>query len=377
MEDLTCVVCGRSFKAPTIRAKYCSRHCANRSRYPRSIEDRRSETNEDRKRVISLYDSELSVKDIAKRVKRSPDFVYGAWREAGLPTKRLNAFQKEVKRLRDEGMCSAEIAEATGKKSSFINQTCKAIGEPFSEEEKQKSIKLANIKAHRTRNRDARDIQKQSEYISRHYPKFEYISGFIGGSGTVELRCKECGNILKRTAGAVRNTKSEILCPVCGERRKQEEAAKLEAERWTRQEEKIKAFWKQPFQQISIPMSVCKECGTYYISTKGGFCSDECRRKHANRIHDRRLMRARRIDKSITLTKLYKRDHGVCWLCGGKCDYNDYSKDENGYFVVGHNYPSIDHVYPLSKGGNHEWGNVKLAHHYCNTVKNDKVVAYG
>lgn len=42
--------------------------------------------------------------------------------------------------------------------------------------------------------------------------------------------------------------------------------------------------------------------------------------------------------------------------------------------VVGKTYPSIDHVFPLSKGGLHSWDNVKLAHHYCNTIKSDKVV---
>jgi 5-methylcytosine-specific restriction endonuclease McrA len=37
-------------------------------------------------------------------------------------------------------------------------------------------------------------------------------------------------------------------------------------------------------------------------------------------------------------------------------------------------YPSIDHIVPLAKGGNHTWNNVQLAHHYCNTLKRDKVV---
>lgn len=187
--------------------------------------------------------------------------------------------------------------------------------------------------------------------------------------------------IFKRAAVTLRHTERLTSCPVCEEKRKQEELARREAEKEAeRQEEKrrkTEVFWRQKFQQVSFQMHQCKECGTFYIGGRGSYCSEECKRKHINRKHDKRLDRAKRIDKSISLKKLYKRDKGICWICGGKCDYKDYVKDENGYFIVGTNYPSIDHVYPLSKGGNHEWNNVRLAHHYCNTLKNDKVVAYG
>lgn len=44
-------------------------------------------------------------------------------------------------------------------------------------------------------------------------------------------------------------------------------------------------------------------------------------------------------------------------------------------FIAGNMYPSIDHVRPLSRGGLHEWGNVKLAHRICNSIKKDNVVS--
>ena len=74
-----------------------------------------------------------------------------------------------------------------------------------------------------------------------------------------------------------------------------------------------------------------------------------------------------------TLEKLYKRDNGICKICGHKCDYTDYYIDENGTYIAGNNYPSIDHIKPISKGGCHTWENVQLAHRICNTIKNDKV----
>ena len=71
--------------------------------------------------------------------------------------------------------------------------------------------------------------------------------------------------------------------------------------------------------------------------------------------------------------KLYKRDDGICKICGKKCNYNDYREDENGSFIAGNDYPSIDHIVPISKGGQHTWDNVQLAHMICNSIKNNKI----
>lgn len=79
------------------------------------------------------------------------------------------------------------------------------------------------------------------------------------------------------------------------------------------------------------------------------------------------------VDKGITLKKLFKRDDGICHICGGKCDYEDYWYTKNDIFVAGDNYPVIDHVIPVKKGGVHSWENVRLAHKLCNTKKSDEL----
>ena len=381
MENRICVVCGNGFKSKTIRAKYCSDYCKNRSRYLRSLDAYRADTASAKKKAVALYDSDLSTKEIADSIGKSMCFVTHAWKDAGLP-KRMTQQQKSVMELRKQGKCSSEIAAELGIRYSTVNATANAIGMPFTESEKQKSIKLGKAKAVCTQyGNELERRQKQIDFITKYYPQFEYVSGYIASDDFVELRCKECGLVFKRSAVTLRHTERLTSCPICKEKRKQEELARREAEKEAEKQEekrrKTEAFWGQKFQQVSFQMRRCKECGTFYIGGRGCYCSDECKRKHINRKHDKRLDRANRIDKSISLKKLYKRDKGICWICGGKCDYKDYVKDENGYFIVGANYPSIDHVYPLSKGGTHEWNNVKLAHHYCNTLKNDKVVAYG
>ena len=125
----------------------------------------------------------------------------------------------------------------------------------------------------------------------------------------------------------------------------------------------------------------CKYCGgkfeTQFKKSKV-FCSDDCRRKMANlrtKLHDSKraeLIKVNgKIDSDITLKKLFRKHNGVCAICGRKCDYNDYEIDENGNYVVGNEYPSIDHIIPVSKGGTHTWENVQLAHRLCNSYKCD------
>lgn len=126
---------------------------------------------------------------------------------------------------------------------------------------------------------------------------------------------------------------------------------------------------------------VCAICGKEFevnerMSTKT--CSHTCsiiykkKREKAKTARKRQNRRARKlgalVDKDISLEALRRRDNNVCWICGKETDPRDY-KIINGTTVVGNSYPSIDHLIPLARGGKHEWGNVGLAHHGCNSLK--------
>ena len=110
----------------------------------------------------------------------------------------------------------------------------------------------------------------------------------------------------------------------------------------------------------------CIVCGQLFVwKTQNQICcSQECSRKHKSRNKDRRIYRNGKPDLSITLTKLYMRDGGVCQICGRQINFDC---DSNSDF-----YPSIDHIQPLSKGGLHSWDNVQLACRVCNSIKQDK-----
>lgn len=126
----------------------------------------------------------------------------------------------------------------------------------------------------------------------------------------------------------------------------------------------------------------CEYCGGNFETKYGQsgnikYCSEMCRKSMQNRKKDRERYRKMRrngdFDTDITLEKLIERDNNVCGICGKECDKNDFFKTKEGYFVTKDNYPSIDHIHPISKGGTHTWDNVQLAHFRCNTLKNNIV----
>lgn len=123
----------------------------------------------------------------------------------------------------------------------------------------------------------------------------------------------------------------------------------------------------------------CAFCGDAFYSEYPNkkYCSTECSRKANNRKRDKRIPKDKIIDKDITLQKLFKRDKGVCWICGCRCDWDDKRISKSGYEYPGDTYPTKDHVIPVSKGGTESWDNVRLACWKCNCPeKRDKLYPY-
>lgn len=109
---------------------------------------------------------------------------------------------------------------------------------------------------------------------------------------------------------------------------------------------------------------ICGKQFTTYIKHKWT-CSKEC----AELRHQKRIPNEQIVDADISLKRLFDRDAGICYLCGGLCDWSDRDKSRNAIHKM---YPSIDHVIPISKGGLHSWENVRLAHVGCNASKRDR-----
>lgn len=76
-------------------------------------------------------------------------------------------------------------------------------------------------------------------------------------------------------------------------------------------------------------------------------------------------MTSGKVDKSIALGELFRKDGGICQICHDPVSMDVRWPDPRS--------ASIDHIIPLSKGGDHTWRNVQLAHLGCNCSKNDKI----
>lgn len=157
-----------------------------------------------------------------------------------------------------------------------------------------------------------------------------------------------------------------IRCRYGSEEARQAYLKEVEAKKEkTREEARSQRAKEKEARKISGIYCVCGEpFETFNPAQKT--CSKKCSRKHSYARKDKRIPKEQMIDKDITLEALYRRDSGVCYLCGKKCDWNDKAGN-----VVGPLYPSIDHVVPVSKGGFHSWDNVLLAHFECNVTKSD------
>lgn len=93
---------------------------------------------------------------------------------------------------------------------------------------------------------------------------------------------------------------------------------------------------------------------------------DECLRQHRierKKQEKRRRRAAKRggLSEPYTLAEIAARDRSRCALCGGRVAMQQ---------VVPHpKAPTIDHVVPVSEGGDDTRANVQLAHFRCNSVK--------
>lgn len=120
---------------------------------------------------------------------------------------------------------------------------------------------------------------------------------------------------------------------------------------------------------VARPERFCVHCGVVLPKTMRAdarFCSEKCNSAahHLKRVPERRgVGRRREVERAYVLA----RDRMRCHLCGGLVKYSDVH---------------LDHVIPLSLGGSHDVGNLRVAHSRCNTQKgararNEQIMLFG
>lgn len=328
--------------------------------------------------IKSLAETGKTMREIASAIGLSYSRVVSICKGNGIKAKRpntkrpLSALSMQIIEYRRNGKSYSEIANITGAEKGHVVYICQQNG--------------LGGKA----KGDILDIDTVEENITK--SGFEYVGGYTNASEDVKVRCPVCGGTFMRRYHIFRSVAngnwigSDPGCPICKEteiRAKQEKEriehdahmAELKKERERKQAERdSRAVNDELIKRLAS--HVCLTCGqTYCIAVTGynstKYCSSNCQVNRYRKDHDKRRFTriyGRHHDSGITLKRLYERDNGKCYLCGGQCDYKDCIK-QSGIFSAGQQYPSIDHVVPISKGGLHTWDNVKLAHKGCNERK--------
>lgn len=147
-------------------------------------------------------------------------------------------------------------------------------------------------------------------------------------------RCAACQGEMLRPGGSIVR-----FCRQCLRTKKRSD----ELARYYRERRAREGYGQRP--------KTCAICGAAFVGHGGRAFCDSC--------PDARAAVYKQAPEPITIHELAQRDKGRCWLCGIGVDASD---------------RTVDHVWPIAKGGKHIWSNVRLAHRRCNSRKGDRLV---
>jgi len=125
---------------------------------------------------------------------------------------------------------------------------------------------------------------------------------------------------------------------------------------------------------VPVEYGDCRCCGVLFVVRPGSgavCCSDVCTRRLAKQKERRRrrMLERSAVSADYDRREIFERDGWRCQLCGGRLHRKR---------VVPHpKAPTIDHILPLSAGGDDAPWNVQAAHFECNSRKAAGVAGAG
>lgn len=278
-------------------------------------------------------------------------------------TGKLSDDEKEiVLSMRNDNKSYDEIAKVLNCKKDRVKHYCNNNG----------------LGGYRKANYNANPFERFiNEFNNRFANEFEYVEGYKDCKSTIKIICKKCNHIRHKHAGFITNNRN-LSCPNCVEVERKE---KIEHESRIKLVSSLVKTLREEVNRKQREIDLTKRCDECNVIFKATHMNQllcvGCKNKRDNRrkeIRKRLIKENGNVDYSISLEKLIEKEHNVCYLCDNECDSDDYLITDEGHLIVGASYPSIEHVIPISKGGKHTWDNVRLAHHYCNTIKRDKEI---
>lgn len=322
LENKCCVVCGKEFNPYMGMQKYCSKTCRNVVANTKKREKLKALSSVGKPTKCKICGHEF-IKEYSRQVYCSDECKAVGFKQnqqRGNDKARENHSGRERSRIRRGSKEYTRECAVCGNTFITWNPNRKTCSDECRDENKR----LRDGKRHRKRSHE----EEHARYILRTY-------------GSEEAHREYLAELEEKKQESMRLTK---------ERKEAEKKAKKEANR---------------------RFGTCVVCGNTFETNnkRQKTCSKVCGKKYSNARKNGRIPREQMVDKDITLEALYRRDSGVCYLCGEKCDWND-----RDLFSVRDKYPTIDHIIPVSRGGLHSWDNIRLAHFKCNLDKSDEII---
>ena len=199
--------------------------------------------------------------------------------------------------------------------------------------------------------------------------------------GRTKIYCsKACGDRHTYSLRYPAKLKENRSCAVCGsifETALSKQRFCSESCRLKETARKASARWRENYAAPENWNYICDECGILVERslaqgrvTKGRygrFCR-VCAKSREKARYRAKTAKRQGIVKpnNIRYEQVFERDGGVCWLCQMSVDSSLPRTSKLG--------GTLDHIVPISKGGDDSLENIKLAHWICNNRKSNKLI---
>lgn len=124
-----------------------------------------------------------------------------------------------------------------------------------------------------------------------------------------------------------------------------------------KRESRRKTYWNNREKELARQEKWRAENDRSEYNSEWGKANRDKRRESTRR--RKALLKGATVIEPFTKQEVWERDNGRCGICLEMADESDWH---------------LDHVIPLSKGGQHTLANVQVSHPVCNLRKKDKIL---
>lgn len=199
-----------------------------------------------------------------------------------------------------------------------------------------------------------RYVESIDNFVKAERTTFNFIA-YNSDGHKVKLKCKLCGTETVRDYSTVK--RYNTVCEHCKENERIQEGR-------TQLRDALLHVIE------SKTPKVCEQCGSVFYSqySSAKYCSKRCKSKKNRGCSIRKRCRKYGVfyDSTVKPEIVIERDNGICQICGKVCN-----KADRRWGTFGPDFPTVDHIVPLAKGGTHTWDNVQCVCAICNSYKRD------